>query len=62
MCQKQSLPIIMVLYCYNYMRLILDVIMRISVNSGHYNNDSNALTLPEVVLDWYLYLAEVVQI
>ena len=35
----------MVLYCYNYMRLILDVIMRISVNSGDYNNSSNALTL-----------------
>jgi hypothetical protein len=62
MCQKQSLPIIMVLYCYNYMRLILDVIMRISLNSGHYNNSKNTLTLPDVVLDWYLYLAEVVQI
>ena len=59
MCQKQSLPIIMVLSCYNYMRLILDVIIRISVNSGDYNN---ALTLPEVGLDRYLYLAEVVQI
>jgi hypothetical protein len=62
MCQKQSLPIIMVLYCYNYMRLILDVIMRISLNSGHYKNSKNALTLPDVVLDWYLFLAEVVQI
>ena len=62
MCQKQSLPIIMVLYCYIYMRLILDVIMRISVNSGDYNNSSNALTLPGVGLVWYLYLADVVQI
>jgi hypothetical protein len=44
------------------MRLILDAIMRISLNSGHYNNSKNALTLPDVVLDWYLYLAEVVQI
>ena len=56
MCQKQSLPIIMVLYCYNYMRLILDVIMRIPVNSGHYNNSNNALTLPGVGLDWCLYI------
>jgi hypothetical protein len=61
-CQKQSFPIIMVLYCYNYPRLILDVIMVISVYSGHYNNYNNALTLPEVGLDRYLYLAEVVQI
>jgi hypothetical protein len=52
----------MVLYCYNFMRLILDVIMRISVNSAYYNNLKNALTLPGVGLDWYLYLAEVVQI
>ena len=44
------------------MRLILDVIMRISVNSGDYNNSSNALTLPGVGLVWYLYLADVVQI
>jgi hypothetical protein len=35
MCQKQSLSIIMVLHCYNYQRLILDEIMKISVNSGH---------------------------
>jgi hypothetical protein len=55
MCQKQSLPIIMVLYCYNYMRLILDVIMRISVNSGDYNNSSNALTLPGVGDYGFLY-------
>ena len=31
-------------------------------NIGHYNNYSNALTLPEVGLDWYVYLAEVVLI
>jgi hypothetical protein len=38
----------------------LDVIMGISVNSGHYNNSNNTLTLPDVGLDWYLCLAEVV--
>jgi hypothetical protein len=52
----------MVLYCYNYPWLILDVIMVISVYSGHYNNYINALILPEVGLDWYVYLAEVVHI
>jgi hypothetical protein len=52
----------MVLYCYKYPWLILDVIMVISVYSGHYNHYNNALILPEVGLDWYVYLAEVVQI
>jgi hypothetical protein len=33
----------MVLSCYNYMRLILDVIIRISVNSGDYNNSTRVL-------------------
>ena len=61
-CQKQSFPIFMVLHCYNYPGLILDVIMIISVYIGHENNKSNALTLLEAGLDWYLYLAEVVQI
>jgi hypothetical protein len=37
MCLEQSLPIIMVLYCYNYARLILDEIIKMSVNRGHYN-------------------------
>ena len=62
MCQKQSLPIIMVLYCYNYPRLILDAIMNMPVNSGHHNNSNNVLTLHDVGLEWYLYLAEFAQI
>jgi hypothetical protein len=62
MCQKQSLPIIMVLYCYNYASLILDEIIKMSVNSGHYNNSNIALTLYNVGIDWYLNFAEFVQI
>jgi hypothetical protein len=45
MCQKQSLPIIMVLYCYNYASLILDEIIKMSVNSGHYYYSNIMLTL-----------------
>jgi hypothetical protein len=62
MCQKQTLPIIMVLYCYNYGMLILDEIMNMSVNSGHYNYSTIVLTLHDVGLDLYLYLTELVQI
>jgi hypothetical protein len=40
----------------------VDVIMRISVYSGHSNDSNNVLTLPDVDIDWYLYLSEVVQI
>ena len=48
MCQKQSLPIIMVLYCYNYASLILDEIIKMSVNSGHYDYSNIAVTLHDV--------------
>jgi hypothetical protein len=48
MRQKQSLPIILVPYCYNYARLILDEIIKMSVNSGHYNYSNIALTLYDV--------------
>jgi hypothetical protein len=62
MCQKQTLPIIMVLYCYNYEMLILDEVMNMSVNSGHYDYSTIVLTLHDVGLDLYLYLDEFVQI
>jgi hypothetical protein len=52
MCQKQSLPIIIVLYCYNYASLILDEIIKMSVNSGHYNQSNIALTLHDVDHEW----------
>jgi hypothetical protein len=51
----------MVFYCYNYARLILDEIMKISANRGHQKNSSNALILHDVGIDWCLYLAEFVQ-
>jgi len=62
MCPKQTLPIIMVLYCYNYGRLILDEVINMSVNSGHYNYTTIVMTLHGVVLDLYLYIIEFVQI
>ena len=52
----------MVLYCYNYEMLILDEVMNMSVNSGHYNYSTIVLTLHDVGLDLYLYLDEFVQI
>jgi hypothetical protein len=62
MRQKQTLPFSMVLYCYNYGRLILDEVMNMSVNSGHYYYTTIVLTFPDVGLDLYLYLVEFVQI
>ena len=53
MRQKQSLPIILVPYCYNYARLILDEIIKMSVNSGHYNYSNIALTLYDVDREWH---------
>jgi len=50
----------MVLYYYNYPRVILDAIM--NINIGHHSNSNNAFTLHDVGLEWYLYLAEFVQI
>ena len=62
MCQKQTLPIIMALYCYNYGMLTLDEVMHMSVNSGHYSYSTIVLTLHDVGLDLCLYLDEFVQI
>ena len=42
----------MVMYCYNYASLILDEIIKMSVNSGHYNQSNIALTLHDVDHEW----------